>query len=123
MKKLFILFTLLFISFNGFSQNAVQENFVDRIVTTKINNTIQVDIFFTEPVNPKTISASTIYINEKNINANTKFIFNREGTQVRFVIDYAESFLLKLINVETISRKNISLESINLNGASQWKKS
>ena len=54
MKKLNILLLLLFISFNLFSQNNNQtESQLERIITTRINDSIQIDLFFAEPVNPK----------------------------------------------------------------------
>lgn len=124
MKKLIILFTLLFISTNIFSQNMVQNNTaLERIETKTINNSIQIDVFFSEPINPQTISSATIFIDEKKINSNTKFIFNREGTQVRFLIDFTENFCIRFQDIKTINQKIISTESIYLNGATQWKKS
>lgn len=124
MKKLIILFTLLFISTNIFSQNMVQNNTaLERIETKTINNSIQIDVFFSEPINPQTISSATIFIDEKKINSNTKFIFNREGTQVRFLIDFTENFCIRFQDIKTINQKTISTESIYLNGATQWKKS
>lgn len=124
MKKLNILLLLLFISFNSFSQNNNQtESQLERIITTRINDSIQIDLFFAEPVNPKTITSANIYINGKNINSNTKFTYNRDGTQVRFLIDYTDSFSLKLENIQTNTQKLITTDIIILNGATTWKKS
>ena len=124
MKKLNILLLLLFISFNLFSQNNNQtESQLERIITTRINDSIQIDLFFAEPVNPKTITSANIYINGKNINSYTKFTYNRDGTQVRFLIDYTDSFNLKLENIQTNTQKLITTEIIILNGATTWKKS
>ena len=124
MKKLNILLLLLFISFNSFSQNNNQtESQLERIITTRINDSIQIDLFCAEPVNPKTITSANIYINGKNINSNAKFTYNRDGTQVRFLIDYTDSFNLKLENIQTNTQKLITTEIILLNGATTWKKS
>lgn len=124
MKKLIILLSLLFLSVNFYSQNNNQgESSLEKIVTTKVNDSIQIDLFFAEPVNPKTITAANIFINGKNINPNTKFTYNRDGTQVRFIIDYTDSFNLKLENIQTITQKIISTETILLNGATSWKRS
>lgn len=122
MKKLIFLLLLL-LPVNFFSQNMGTASSLEKIVTTTVNNSIQIDLFFTEPVNPKTISSATIFINGKNVNSNTKFTFNRDGTQVRFLIDYTDTFNLKLENIQTITQKNISTDTIYLDGATLWKKS
>lgn len=120
MKKLFFIFSILLFISPLFSQNNNDD--INRIVVTSVNNGTQIDIFFEESINPKTLSSNTILINNSQINQNTKFIFNREGTQVRFVIESQTSFTLQLTNVKTNSGKIINTTEISLNGDSTWKK-
>lgn len=120
MKKLFFILSFLLVISPLFSQNNNDD--INRIIVSSVNNGTQIDIFFEESVNPKTLSSSTILINDTPINSNTKIIFNRDGTQVRFVIESQSSFTLQLTNVKTNSGKTINTSQILLNGDSTWKK-
>lgn len=121
MKKSFLLFTLLVFSTLLFSQSTNAET-INRIVTTTVNNGTQIDVFFGESINPNTLSSSTILINDKPVNGNTKFVFNRDGTQVRFTVEAEGSFTIQFKNLRTNSGKTVTSEKINLNGDSTWKK-
>lgn len=123
MKKLFLLITLLLFSLQGFCQERRSSVEISRIVTTKVNNSIQVDIFFPESIDPRTITTDTILINDKPLSKNTKITFNREGTQIRFLIELNDSFSLRLENVKTNLQKLVSSEKILLTGEIEWKKS
>lgn len=120
MKKFIIsiLFTLLTFSF--FAQD--NSSAINKIVTSSVNNGTQIDIFFEESINPKTLSSSSVLINGENLNPNTKFTFNREGNQVRFIIDSKSNFTIQLINVRTNTGKTVTNETIKLSGDQTWKK-
>lgn len=120
MKKIIFLLSFLIFSSLVFAQNISHP---EKIQTTTVNDFIQIDIFFNEPINPKTITFQNILVNENQIGSTTKFIFNRDGTQVRFKIDFKDNFTLKLQNIKTINGNNIFTDIIYLNGDSTWKKS
>lgn len=121
-KFLFVLFYFLLSSFFCFSQNSNLYG-VKAVFTSSSSKSIQIDIFFEESINPKTLTFQNIFINDKPINENTKFIFNREGNQLRFIIDKLDSFSLQINHIKTNTGKTISCEKIYLNGDTQWKKS
>lgn len=125
-KIFFILF--IFTTFSIYSQSNdylsnASSNLLTNITCVSNNNTTtQIDIFFEESIDPKTVTCDSILINNKSLNSTTKFIYSRDGKQIRFIIEYKDSFTLQLINVKTNSQKIITTKKITLNGDSEWKK-
>ena len=125
MKKIITLFACLFISLCVFAQGpsskSENEDLVYKIVTKSVNENIQIDLFFSESINPKSVHSSNILVNGNPIK-NTKFTFNRDGNQVRFIIDSNSDFEFELKNIKTNSGKTITTKTIKLSGDSEWTK-
>ena len=121
MKRIISVLLIAIFSFMAFAQNGrPNNNLVTRIVTKTEGSSVQINIFFSEAVNPRTLGPQSILINGNPINNNTKFMYNREGTQVRFYVELNGSFSLKLIHLMTNSGKEISTGTIPLNGDTVW---
>lgn len=113
MKRFNILLIILFFSFTLFAQGL---SGITKITTHSDNSSTQITVYFSESINPRTVNSNSIFINGNPINSNTKFIYNREGTQVRFNIPIQDSFSIQFIHLITNSGKEITTDLIYLSG-------
>ena len=122
MKRIIALCLIAIFSLSAFAQKSrgYEDSLITQIVTKQAGSSVQINIFFSESINPRTLVPQAILINGVPLNPNTKFMFNREGTQVRFNIEFTGSFTLKLNHLMTNSGREISTGTIALNGDSIW---
>ena len=123
-KAFFILALLLFVqavlvSQSGYRRPRVSEDSVDIEVLFAnakiVDGLAQIDVFFSVPVNPASFTGKNFLVNSKPLPQDTKLVFNREGTQVRFTVNEKFPIELKIEGVETgggsvIPAKIITLE-------------
>jgi len=128
MKKFvsFVLINLFLITFmysqqaRKSSQNKASE--VTEISVKATGDSVQFDIFFSAPIDTRTFSASTISVNSKKIDGNTKITFNRECTQVRFVVKTSLPATIAINGVKSADGSAIpSITASKLKGDSTWK--
>ncbi len=123
-KTFFILALFLFVqtflvSQSGYRRQKVSEDSVAIEVLFAnakiVDGLAQIDVFFSVPVNPASFTGKNFLVNSKTLPQNTKLVFNREGTQVRFTVNEKFPIKLKIEGVETgggtiIPAKEILLE-------------
>lgn len=123
-KKAFFILLLILMATSFLSSQAkyrgqrVQENSEDGVILSahakKTDNGIQIDIFFSEPVNPASFVGKNVLINSKPLSSETRTVFNREGTQVRFLVRAEFPVELKIEGVKTSTGNTVAEKKITL---------
>lgn len=115
MKKIISLFVFLFSFLLLFSQSdgyRGQRKTLDNVDGKIINisyssNNKSIDIFFSVPVDPRSISGNNIFLDNSSIGRNTKITFNKDGTQARVFVNKTPPFTVKINNVKSYNGKNL----------------
>lgn len=78
------------------------------------NGAVQIDVFFSSPINPLSFSGKNVLINGAPLPQDLKPIFNREGTQVRFVVKEKLPIEIKFVKVLDKDKNPVPEEKIIL---------
>ena len=81
----------------------------------RVEGGIQIDVFFSTAVNPATFGGKNVLVNSKPLSSAVKPVFNREGTQVRFVVNADFPIELKIEGVKTGGGNTVASKKITLN--------
>ena len=123
-KALLILAVFFFlpavlISQANYRGQRVQETSADGEVLSaqakRVDGGIQIDVYFSTAVNPVTFAGKNVLVNSKALSSGVKTVFNREGTQVRFVVKETFPIELKIQGLQTTGGKSIPPKKITLN--------
>ena len=125
MKKSILLLALflvlpavLFSQSNYRGQRVAESSEEGQILSAKakaVDGGVQIDVFFSVPINPTSFSGKNVLINSKPLASSVKPVFNREGTQVRFVVNSALPIELKIDGLVSGGGSAIPAKKITLN--------
>lgn len=115
MKKILSLFVFLLSFFLLFSQSdgyrgqrKTLDNVDGKIVNISYSSSNKcLDIFFSVPVDPRSLSGNNIFLDNSPIGRNVKITFNKDGTQARVFVNDAPPFTVKVNNVKSYNGKNL----------------
>ena len=76
-------------------------------VSSKVENSFQIDINFSGAVDPKSVKAKNIFVNSKSLPETTKLTFSRDMTRLRFFVSNVSSGKLsvRIAEVRSLSGK------------------
>lgn len=132
MKKLAFVFIMLSFTIFGFSQQIAQvmrsqktmskKCEVSSINVEKDSDTkqIQIDIFFTAPVDSRSVNESTVFINSRSIGKDVKIVFNREASQARFTANADFPVTITLKGLKNSEGNPIPEVNAIFKGADTW---
>ncbi len=120
MALFLVLSTVIFSQGNYRGQrvnNAAAPNTAAKVLSAEakaVVDGIQIDVFFSVPVNPSSFSGKHVLVNSKPLSSDVKTVFNREGTQVRFVVKTSFPVELSLEGIESSTGSSVSSKKIVL---------
>ncbi len=124
MKKFFIVLAALtflpavfFPQSNYRGQRVLENSDEGKVLSAQaksLGDTVQIDVFFSTPVNPATFNGKSVFINGKALAASVKAVFNREGNQVRILVKESLPIELKIEGLKTAAGKAVLAEKIIL---------
>lgn len=129
MKKLLsILFIGLLLTSFSFAQQARKstqnkDSAVTEISVRTSGTLVQFDIFFSSPIDTRSLASSNITINDKPFDSRgAKITFNRECTQIRFVLKATLPVSITVDGIKAVDGTPIPpITANNVNGDTTWK--